>query len=198
MCSVVSDSATSWIVAHQAPLFMGFSRQGYWSGVAIPFSRRIFPTQGLNPRLLNWQADFFFFFNHWAIWEALSAPISVLKIQIRSRLKKWLVILIRGGGFSLPIWEAASRRFWPSKSKLRFFQTATKTSYIRAVHSTLFFFFFGIIFWSYELCFSALIQLPYRCILPEGPDLEDLCPVFFLTCIYKGYVLRNKDLVLLM
>lgn len=65
------------------------------------------------------------------------------------------------------------------------------------VHSTLFF-FFGIIFWSYELCFSALIQLPYRCILPEGPDLEDLCPVFFLTGIYKGYVLRNKDLVLLM
>lgn len=41
------------------------------------------------------------------------------------------------------------------------------------------FFFFGIIFWSYELCFSALIQLPYRRILPEGPDLEDLCPVFF-------------------
>ena len=62
MCSVVSDSETSWIVAHQAPLFMGFSGQGYWSGVAIPFSRRIFPTQGSNPRLLHWQADFFFFF----------------------------------------------------------------------------------------------------------------------------------------
>ena len=157
------------------------------------------PNPGIEPSSSKLAGGFFFFFfNHWAIWEALSAPISVLKIQIRSRLKKWLVILIRGGGFSLPIWEAASRRFWPSKSKLRFFQTATKTSYIRAVHSTLFFFFFVIIFWSYELCFSALIQLPYRCILPEGPDLEDLCPVFFLTCIYKGYVLRNKDLVLLM
>ena len=68
------------------------------------------------------------------------------------------------------------------KSKLRFFQSATKISYIRAIHSTVslsLFFFFGIIFWSYELCFSALIQLPYRRILPEGPDLEDLCPVFF-------------------
>ena len=31
-CSVMSDSATPWTVAHQAPLSMGFSRQEYWSG----------------------------------------------------------------------------------------------------------------------------------------------------------------------
>ena len=31
-CSVVSDSATPWTVAHQAPPSMGFSRQKYWSG----------------------------------------------------------------------------------------------------------------------------------------------------------------------
>ena len=31
--SVVSDSlATPWTLAHKAPLFMGFSRQEYWSG----------------------------------------------------------------------------------------------------------------------------------------------------------------------
>ena len=30
--SVVSNSATPWTVACQAPLSMGFSRQGYWSG----------------------------------------------------------------------------------------------------------------------------------------------------------------------
>ena len=36
MCSVVSDSATSWTIAHQAPLSMGFSRQEHWSG--LPFS----------------------------------------------------------------------------------------------------------------------------------------------------------------
>ena len=30
--SVMSDSATPWIVAHQAPLFMEFSRQEYGSG----------------------------------------------------------------------------------------------------------------------------------------------------------------------
>ena len=28
--------ATPWIVAHQAPLSMGFSRQEYWSGVPFP------------------------------------------------------------------------------------------------------------------------------------------------------------------
>ena len=33
LCSVVSDSATLWTVAHQAPLSMGFSRQEYWSGL---------------------------------------------------------------------------------------------------------------------------------------------------------------------
>ena len=30
--SVVSDSATPWIIAHQAPLFMIFPRQEYWRG----------------------------------------------------------------------------------------------------------------------------------------------------------------------
>ena len=29
-CSVMSDSVTPWIIAHQAPLFMEFSKQEYW------------------------------------------------------------------------------------------------------------------------------------------------------------------------
>ena len=28
--------ATPWTVAYQAPLSMGFSRQGYWSGLPFP------------------------------------------------------------------------------------------------------------------------------------------------------------------
>ena len=28
--------ATLWTIAHQAPLFMGFSRQEYWCGVPCP------------------------------------------------------------------------------------------------------------------------------------------------------------------
>ena len=34
--SVVSDSAILWMVALQAPLSMGFSRQEYWSGLPFP------------------------------------------------------------------------------------------------------------------------------------------------------------------
>ena len=54
--SVVSDSVTPWTVAHQAPLFMGFSRQEYGVGCYALF-QGIFPTQGLNPGLLHWQAE---------------------------------------------------------------------------------------------------------------------------------------------
>ena len=34
--SLMSDSMTPWTVAHLAPLFMGFSRQVYWSGLPSP------------------------------------------------------------------------------------------------------------------------------------------------------------------
>ena len=34
---------TSWTVANQAPLSMGFSRQEYWSGVPLPLSPNIHP-----------------------------------------------------------------------------------------------------------------------------------------------------------
>ena len=39
------------LIAHQAPLSMGFSRQEYWSGVPFPSSGD-FPDQGLNLSLL--------------------------------------------------------------------------------------------------------------------------------------------------
>ena len=45
VCSVMSDSATPWAVAHQAPLSVEFSRKEYWN--ELPFS----PTGDLpNPR----------------------------------------------------------------------------------------------------------------------------------------------------
>ena len=43
-CSVVSSSATSWTVAHQIPLFMGF-----WSGLLFPSSGQL-PNPGIKPR----------------------------------------------------------------------------------------------------------------------------------------------------
>ena len=36
MLSMSNSFATSWTVALQAPLSMGFSRQEYWSGLPFP------------------------------------------------------------------------------------------------------------------------------------------------------------------
>ena len=56
-CSVVYDSVIPWSVAHQIPLFMGFSRQEYWSEFPRPPPGDLLDQQ--NPlllRLLHWQA----------------------------------------------------------------------------------------------------------------------------------------------
>ena len=47
----MSDSATSWTAAHQAPLSVGFSRQEHWSGCHA-LLQGIFLTQGSNLHLL--------------------------------------------------------------------------------------------------------------------------------------------------
>ena len=54
--SVMSDSATPWTVAFQAPLSV--DSPGKNTGVGCHFLLQgIFPTQGLNSSLLFWQAD---------------------------------------------------------------------------------------------------------------------------------------------
>ena len=54
--SVMSDSATPWTVAHQAPLSMEFSRQEYWSGLPFPGALPDPEIEPLSPAL----ADGFF------------------------------------------------------------------------------------------------------------------------------------------
>ena len=51
----MSDSATSWMIAHQAPLSMGFSRQDTGVGCCA-LLQGILPTQGLSPHLLHLHA----------------------------------------------------------------------------------------------------------------------------------------------
>ena len=48
--------ATTWTVACQAPLSMGFSRQEYWSGLPFP-SPGDLPDPGIEPRSPALQAD---------------------------------------------------------------------------------------------------------------------------------------------
>ena len=47
---------TPWVVACQAPLTMGFSRQEYWSGLPCPPPRDL-PNPGTEPRSPTLQAD---------------------------------------------------------------------------------------------------------------------------------------------
>ena len=47
---------TPWTIAHQAPLSMEISRQGYWSGLPFP-SPRDLPDPGIKPGSPTWQAD---------------------------------------------------------------------------------------------------------------------------------------------
>ena len=44
----MSNSATPWTVAHQAPPSMEFSRQEYWSGLPFP-SPGDLPNPGIEP-----------------------------------------------------------------------------------------------------------------------------------------------------
>ena len=47
---------TLWTVAHQLPLSMGFSRQGYWSGLPFP-SPEDLPNPGIKPESPALQVD---------------------------------------------------------------------------------------------------------------------------------------------
>ena len=47
---------TPWTVAYQAPLSMGFSRQGYWSGLPFPSPGDV-PDPGVEPGYPVLQAD---------------------------------------------------------------------------------------------------------------------------------------------
>ena len=52
--------ATPWTVACQAPLFMGFSRQEYWSGLPFPSPGESFPPRNrtLNCRQILYQLSY--------------------------------------------------------------------------------------------------------------------------------------------
>ena len=47
---------TPWTAAHQAPVSMSFSRQGYWSGLPFPSAGNL-PNPGIEPRSPVLQED---------------------------------------------------------------------------------------------------------------------------------------------
>ena len=58
LCSVAQSRlfATPWTVARQAPLFVGFSRQDYWSGLPCPPPGDL-PDPGIESRSSALQED---------------------------------------------------------------------------------------------------------------------------------------------
>ena len=71
---------TLWIVACQAPLSMGFSRQECWSGLPFPPSGDL-PDPGIEPTSLMFPALAGGFFNTRATCQALPSPRPLNNMQ---------------------------------------------------------------------------------------------------------------------
>ena len=67
--SRVQLSVTLWTIACQSPLSMGFSRQGYWSGLPCPFPGDL-PDPRIEPMSLMSPESGGGFFTTNATWEA--------------------------------------------------------------------------------------------------------------------------------
>ena len=75
-CSALSNSATPWTIAHQAPLSMEFSRQEYWSALPFPPPGDL-PNLEIEPTSLVSPALAVKFFTTSATWE-LNSPVHPL------------------------------------------------------------------------------------------------------------------------
>ena len=78
VASVVSNSATRWTLAHQAPLSMGFSRQEYWNGLPCSPPGGLLDL-GIEHKSLLSLALAGRFFTSSATWEALIGTMSGAK-----------------------------------------------------------------------------------------------------------------------
>ena len=85
--SYVRLFATSWAVAHQAPLSMGFSRQEYWSGLPCPPPGDL-PDSGIEVASLTFPALAGSFFTFSAPWEGHRAAYSYLNCKKQTNKQK--------------------------------------------------------------------------------------------------------------
>ena len=92
--------ATLWIVAHQSPLSMGFSRQEHWIGLLYPPPGDL-PDPGIKPISLLSPALAGRFFTASATWEGhlplYSLPFTLLMVSLDEQK---LVILLSTVSFS--------------------------------------------------------------------------------------------------
>ena len=128
VASLVSDSATPWTAAHQAPLSMGFSRQEHWSGLpCLPPGD--LPHPGIEPKSLSspaLQADSVLL-SHWGsptqtctFPHYISFKILPLRVKVKMKSKKVIVnlvyIIIYNREHRFGLQRQLSRNFWVSQS----------------------------------------------------------------------------------
>ena len=98
MLSPVRLSATSWMVASQASLSMGFSRQEYWRG--LPHSPPDLPNAGINTASLASPALAGGVFTTSATWKWKSfsrvrlfvTPCSIVHVILQARILEWVAV----------------------------------------------------------------------------------------------------------
>ena len=86
VASVMSNSATLWTAACQAPRSMGFSRQEYCSGLPSPPSGHL-PNPRIEPASLMSPALAGRFFTINATWEAPSTSLISREMQIKTTMR---------------------------------------------------------------------------------------------------------------
>ena len=96
----MSDSATPWTAAHQAPLSVGFPRQEYCSGVPLP-SPEDLPCPGIKPKSSTLQAD-----------SLVSEPPGKLSISKASTSNAGDCLRCRRSGFNPWVRKIPCRRAW--------------------------------------------------------------------------------------
>ena len=62
---------TPWTVVYQAPLFMGFSRQKYWSGLPFPSPKNLRVQLFVTPWTVVYRAPLFMGFSRQKYWSGL-------------------------------------------------------------------------------------------------------------------------------
>ena len=77
--------ATPWTVVHQAPLSVGFSRQGYWSGLPFP-SPGDLPDPGTELGLLHCRQMLYPLSHQGSPWKLLRGTIEIVHVCVQSCL----------------------------------------------------------------------------------------------------------------
>ena len=99
--SVVSDSVILWIVAHQAPLSVGFSWQGYWRGLlCLPLEDLPNPgIEPMSPASPALQADSLLLIYQRSFLKEISAEYSLEGLMLKLKLQYFGPVMQRADSF---------------------------------------------------------------------------------------------------